>query len=83
LIKSKKLLIRIFIYFYKKNPIFKNLKLFSTPSRTFFISHRALLLMHNRTGDSFLILSNELGLVTHLDALRRGIGGKILMRASL
>lgn len=70
--------IKIFIAFYKFLPICKNLKLLSTPSRSFYVSYKALSLLHNRTLDSLLILSTSRGLITHLDALKLKIGGKIL-----
>jgi ribosomal protein S8 len=80
---SKKNKIRIFIFYYNKSPVCKFLKLYSTPSRNFTISYKALLLLSNRTGSSLYILSTPLGLLTHLDAFKYKIGGKIITRITL
>jgi ribosomal protein S8 len=74
--KSNK--IRVCVNFYKYLPICKNLKTISTPSRTFHVSYKALVLLHNRTLNSVYLLSTPAGLVTHLDAIKDKTGGKIL-----
>lgn len=75
--------IKIFISFYKRIPICKNIKLLSTPSRNFFISYKALLLLHNRSLTSVYLLSTSKGLITHMEALRLRTGGKVVMRLSV
>lgn len=80
---NKNLKIRIFIYFYKKSPIFKNFKLISTPSKSFCISLKALKLLHNRTQNSLYLLSTTKGIITHLEALRFKIGGQLLLLITL
>ena len=83
IIKSNSLKIKINLHFFKKLPICKNIKLISTPSRHFFVSLQALNLLHNRTKDSLFILSTNLGLMTHAEAIRKKLGGKVLMLITL
>lgn len=75
--------IKIFIAFHKKLPLCKHMRLISTPSRFFFISYKALLLLHNRTLNSFYVLSTPHGLISHVEALKLRIGGKLMILLSI
>lgn len=68
----------VYIYFYKKALLFKNFKLISTASRSFFITRRALFLIEKRTLNSIFMLSTPKGIISHKKALLEGIGGKLL-----
>jgi ribosomal protein S8 len=68
----------VYIYFYKKTLLFRNLKIISTASRSFFITRKALFLIEKRTLNSILMLSTSHGIISHTKALQKGIGGKLL-----
>lgn len=80
---NNSLKIKISPFFYKNLPVCKRLKLLSKPSKSLFISFKALKLLHNRTNDSIFFLSTTKGVITHLDALRAQIGGKLITRISI
>jgi ribosomal protein S8 len=78
-IKTKNLyFIKIFAYYYKTNQIGKNFKLLSTPSKTFFISFKALKLLSKRSGASIFLISTTKGIITHQHALKNKIGGIVI-----
>ena len=70
--------ILITMFFYKNTPFFKSCHLVSTPSKSFFISIKALRILKVNLEQSILILSTSKGIITHLKALQFGIGGLIL-----
>lgn len=76
--KNNKLCIYIYLYYFKNAWIGKNFKLISTPSKSFFISFKALRLLTKRTGNSIFIISTNLGLVTHNTAVKEKIGGLLI-----
>lgn len=75
--------IKVSLGYYKLVPIFKKIKLLSTPSRFFFISFNAAKLMHSRSLATFCVLSTPKGLLTLSEAVRLKTGGKLLMTITL
>lgn len=71
----KQNLIKIYVSFYRKQPLAKYFKLMSRPSRTFHISYAALRVLQRRTYSSVYFLSTGIGLITHHEALKLRIGG--------
>lgn len=77
--KSKKTkYIRFNGLFFKNEPYFKGARLVSTPSRKHTISLRGLMLLRRISGTSIIILETSRGIISHLDAIRLGVGGLIL-----
>jgi len=70
--------ILIYLYYYKNISLTKNFRLITKPSKSYFISHKALRLLSKRTIGSIFILSTNQGLMTHHDALTRRLGGAII-----
>jgi ribosomal protein S8 len=70
--------IKIYVNYYKKQPLTKYFKLISRPSRTFHISYLALRMLQKRTYSSVYFLSTNIGLITHHDAIRLRIGGILI-----
>lgn len=64
--------------FFRNESFFKSARLVSTPSRKHTISLRALNLAKRAVGTSIIILETSKGIMSHLDALKLGVGGLIL-----
>ncbi len=77
-VTSKGLVARVYLSFYKNNPLCKNFKLISKPGNTYYISLRALYLVSKRTKNSIFILSTNKGLITHNEAILQKIGGVVI-----
>jgi ribosomal protein S8 len=75
---NKYLLVKLSPFFYKNTPFFKGLRLVSTPSKRFNIKLRTLQILEKSLGETIVILETSHGIITHRDALRLKIGGKIL-----
>ena len=75
--KSKKLL-KISPLTYKKTPFFKHLRLVSTPSKSFTVRLSTLKILNASIGQTIIILETSKGLMTHQDALKKHISGRIL-----
>ena len=75
---QKKTLIKFTVLFYKSSPFFKNIKLISTRSKQLFITKKALLLTQKVFKSSLIIISSSKGLLTHHEATKLGVGGKIV-----
>jgi len=65
-------------FFYKNSTFFKKVKLISTSSKKFYISHKGLCLLKKSVGSSVYIISTDRGLLTHQDCIKANIGGIIL-----
>ena len=66
------------IPFYKTIPFFKSVRLISTPSKHHHVSLKGLKLMSIPLNSSILILSTPKGIITHSQALKYRLGGRIL-----
>lgn len=64
--------------YYNKLPLTKNFRILSTPSKTLFISYKALRLLKKRVGVASYIISTSYGLLTHREALKKKIGGILI-----
>ena len=78
LICKKKKLLKLSPFVYKKVPFFKGIRLISTPSKSFSIKLKALRIVSRSLGGAILVLETSKGLLTHNDALRLRIGGRLL-----
>jgi ribosomal protein S8 len=76
-IKNKTFL-TIYLYYFKNISIFKNFKLISKPSKSFYISLKMLKLLNRRIGNSTYIISNTKGVMLHQDAIKNHLSGKII-----
>lgn len=65
-------------FFYKTLPIINFIKLISNLSKTYTISYKALNLLCKQTSNSLFVLSSNYGFISHHDALKFKIGGKII-----
>lgn len=65
----------------KYNKIFSFLyffKLLSTPTKKYFISVKALKLLSLRSGNAVYVLSTDMGILTHFNAINKNVGGFLL-----
>jgi len=69
-------------FIYKQSSFFKSVKLISTPSKTFTVKLKALLIIQKSLGGSLLLLETSKGIITHKEAVRLKIGGKLLCSLS-
>jgi ribosomal protein S8 len=77
-VNKQKKLIKISPLLFKKSGFFKGLKLISTPSKAFFINLKSLILLNKAIGEAIVIISTSKGLLTHKQAIRLGLGGKLI-----
>lgn len=64
--------------YYSTANFYSSIRLVSTPSRAHFMSLKALKLATISIGASTIFLETSQGIITHIDALRLGITGRIL-----
>ena len=72
-------MIKLSPFFYKNMSFFRKIKLVSTPSKRFNLKLRTLQILSKSLGETILILETSSGIITHIDALKLKIGGKILL----
>lgn len=78
-IKNKKTkFIRFTGLFFKNESYYKGIRLVSTPSKKHTISLKGLNLLKKISGTSLIILETSRGIISHIDALKLGVGGLIL-----
>ena len=75
--KSKKLL-KISPFTYKKTPFFKHVRLVSTPSKSFTVRLSTLKILNVSIKQTIILLETSQGIMTHQEALKRNIAGRIL-----
>ena len=80
---KNQLFIKIYLVYYKKLPLSSNCKIITKPSKQYFISYKALMLLSKRTFDSVYLISTDLGLLSHHDAIRNRRGGVVVSYFSL
>ena len=78
IINRGKKLVKISPFIYKKSPFFKSIRLVSTPSKAFTIKLSTLRVLQPSLGQSLMILETTNGLITHREALKLKISGRIL-----
>ena len=76
---STQLTVKLSPFFYKTSAFYKSIRLVSTPSKRFNIKLRTLQVLTKSIGEAVIILETSLGILTHTEALRLKIGGKILI----
>jgi ribosomal protein S8 len=77
-VSSNNPIIRVYLSYHRDLRLCQNIKLISTPSRSFYISLKAIKLVDKRTLGSIFILSTNKGLITHKEALLHKTGGKLI-----
>ena len=78
IINHNKKLLKISPFIYKKSPFYKIVKLVSTPSKIFTIKLDTLRVIQISIGQAVMILETTKGLLTHREALKLKISGRIL-----
>ena len=75
---SKYNLIIFNVPYYSNSNFFSSVRLVSTPSKAHYISLKALKLANKSIGTSIILLETTAGIITHIDALRLNITGRLL-----
>lgn len=78
IVSKNKKLIKISPFIYKRSSFFKGVKLISTPSKVFNIKLSSLRIVNRSLGGTILILETSKGIMVHTEALKRGVGGRML-----
>lgn len=71
--------VKISPFFYRNSAFFKNIRLVTTPSKCFNIRLRTLQIVCKSLGESIIILETSRGILTHKEALKLRVSGKILL----
>lgn len=74
----KKKTFKISPFVYKGSPFFKGVRLISTPSKVFTIKIKTLNILTKSLGSTILLIETSRGVVTHSEALKLNIGGRLL-----
>ena len=77
-IKAKKILILIYINYFKNINIFNVLKIISKPKHSYIITYDMLKLLNKKNGNSLYILWHHNKMITHKLALNLRLGGKLI-----
>jgi ribosomal protein S8 len=78
--KSKNIyLLKIHLFYFYGSPIYNFVRQISKNKKNYYISYRALSLINRRLGASIYILSTDLGLITHREAIKHQKGGKLVL----
>jgi ribosomal protein S8 len=78
IVSGKNKYLKISPFIFKKTSFFKHIKLVSTPSKTFTIKIKALRIINMSIKQTILLLETSQGIMTHKEALKYNISGKIL-----
>ena len=78
LICNKNKIVKISPFVYKKSSFFKGIKLISTPSKVFTVKISTLNIINKSLGSTVLLLETSKGILTHAEALKLKVGGKLL-----
>lgn len=81
--KYKFTFLKIYYSYNFKIPTYLTVKLLSKYSKNYFISYKALNLLNYKIQNSICILTTPYGIITHHEALKRKIGGKLLLLFSI
>lgn len=71
--------IAVYVYYFKNILLLKNFRQISTSSKSFFISAQMLFLLNKRSANSIFLLSTNQGVVSQQEALKKNVGGKLLL----
>jgi ribosomal protein S8 len=71
--------VKVSPFFYKNSAFFKNIKLVTTPAKRFNIKLKTLQIVCKSLGESIIILETSKGILTHKEALKLRISGKVLL----
>ena len=71
--------VKISPFFYKNSSFFKNVKVVTTPSKRFNIKLKTLQIICKSVGESIIILETSKGILTHKEALKLRVSGKVLL----
>lgn len=76
--EAQKVFFYINVVYYKRMLLTKNCKIISKPSKSYFISKKALQLLDQRSSQTFYIISNSFGLLTHKESILLNQGGVLM-----
>ena len=77
-VKGKNKSITFNSHYYRGIPYFSHFKIVSTPSKPQTISLKALNISTKSIGKSLIILETDRGIITHMEAIKYNIGGRVL-----
>jgi ribosomal protein S8 len=78
-LKIARVLFQVYLSYYKKQPVTKNLKLISRSGCNLYISYSALRILNKRTRTStYIISTSRCGLTTDKNALKEHSGGLVV-----
>ena len=78
IISNSQKIVKVSPFEYRQTPFFKSVRLVSTPSRSYTIKISSLKILEKSIGQGIIILETTQGLITHRDALRLNVSGRIL-----
>lgn len=81
--KQKWPYVQVSVTYFKNVALYNNCRIFSRPSKQFFISHYALTILAKRIGVSVYIISTDIGLLTHYEAIAAHKGGVLIAYLSV
>ena len=64
--------------FFKNSPFFSQVKQVSSAKKSFYVSNRSLRLISKSIANSFVLLETSSGVLTHTEAIKLNVGGKIV-----
>jgi ribosomal protein S8 len=73
--RKERLYIKIYAYYFRNINLVKKFKLISKPSKSFYVSLKALTLLNKRSGSSIFLISTSKGMMSHKMALKQNLSG--------
>lgn len=80
-IKNKKNIL-VFLKYFKKTPVIRNISVVSTPGRRVFIQKKEILIGMNKKEAGFYIISTNKGLLTDEISSAFNVGGEVMVRVN-
>ena len=73
------LTVKLSPFFYKNSSFFRCIRLVSTTSKRFNLKLRTLQILEKSLGETIVVLETSKGIISHKEALKLKLGGKILL----
>lgn len=64
--------------FFKNSPFFSQIKQVSSAKKSFYVSNQSLKLISKSLANSFVLVETSSGVITHVEAIKLNVGGKIV-----
>lgn len=80
-IKNKKNIL-VFLKYFKKTPVIRNISVVSTPGRRVFIQKKEILIGMNKKEAGFYIISTNKGLLTDEISSTFNVGGEVMVKVN-